>query len=108
MVIRCRMMGLSIGRRMVSPPLGEGLETDFSKRVATGIKLKSRYKADGARANQRRERINGCLVRLPARRCKIEIWLGQGHGRGQQGQIRCCSELVLRVEFSNVAVNLDL
>ena len=107
MVILGRIMGLSIGRRMVSPPLGEGLETDFSK-VATSIKLKSRYKADGARANQRREQINGCLVRLPARRCKIEIWLGQGHGRGQQGEIRCCSELALRVDFSNVAVSLDL
>lgn len=41
-------MGLSIGRRMVSPPLGEGLERAFE--VAAGIQ-ESRRNASGERVS---------------------------------------------------------
>lgn len=43
MLIRGRMTGLSIGRRMVSPPLGEGLEIDIVRR----LRAKGHHKSAG-------------------------------------------------------------
>lgn len=64
MVIRGRMTGLSIGRRMVSPPLGEGLEIDIVRR----LRAKGHHKRAGkGRARGRGSALgglNGWMVRL--------------------------------------------